>query len=367
MYPMMYGGRRMMKYENAALAAQNALGEQQRLNSPTWSSDFQHSFDPTYDPNAAERNHESDMQNGQQLEEQWRMGEENKGQLARIGATETGATERAKLSEAAAADRSREGINAENWRLMYGKTTPQATNDKFGTLALKNYNDMGQVIGETPYTWNQQTGEPLALKENNQIPSGDWLKAYDAKNPAHIQELYQHYSQMSPDQQAQFAQSLKPYPDLAIALHNHHQNQVGLNRPGQVSAQSANPTTLANVGQSKTESFMGPPVPEGYVGYSPFGNEYHTDARASKLAAIHAPSVDPFASTPGVFSGSMPAAPTYDERLKDFGGEMSTRFRRAGLPAATNASTNATPLSAIGNPSPTNIMGKLQSLEAPHP
>jgi hypothetical protein len=145
------------------------------------------------------------------------------------------------------ADRARAVTDAENWRLIYGKETPQATNDKYSTLALKNYNDMGQVVGETPYTWNQQTGEPLLAssgKQQQDFTRIPW-HTLDHNNPALVDHLANLHNGLSSEEQPAFRAAMLNNPDLAVKVSERIKALQG-QTPGQ-------PGSLINIGQGWTQ------------------------------------------------------------------------------------------------------------------
>jgi hypothetical protein len=88
---------------------------------------------------------------------------------------------------------------------------------------------------ETMHFYNPQTAAEV-LPGGGKQSTFD-LSRYNFKDPAHIQELVGHYSQMSPEQQSQFGQTIRSYPDLHIAfakeLENQQRNSGGLARAGQ--------------------------------------------------------------------------------------------------------------------------------------
>ncbi len=286
-----------------------------------------------------------------------RVGLENEGSLARVGLQEKAQTERTGMTEAGATARAGALQDAENWRHL----TPQASDQKYGAMGLKQYNELGQVTGETPFLYNQQTGEqpewqkPQAAGAMN----ADWLKGYNAKNPAHIQELYGHYSRMSPDQQSQFGQALRAYPDLAIGLHTYHQQQqaakpagglqtVGQPEPAPSYNTITNPVPAPSTGPPPEKGLNALGHPTGPVFFQPETTEAirgglnRLDEWGGNAGLIPSSSTNTATASP-----THTGAPSITRTLPPVG-----RMRFGNLPGS-------------GNPNPSNIMGKLQSLEMP--
>jgi hypothetical protein len=379
--PMMMYGRRGMKYGALGMRAQENALEESRLRSPTAAADFMHSFDPNYDPDAAARAHEHDLQDNHQRGEQWRIGEENQNSLARIRAQEGAQTERTKLSEAGMGERARAALEGENWRTMYNRTTPQASNEKYGALALKNYDANGTVTGETPFLYNQQTGDQAAWqKGNNGAPAFD-LSRYNFKDPAHIQELVGHYSQMNPEQQSQFGQTIRSYPDLHIAFAKELENQQ------KSSATPGEPGGLARISTGTTapslRSYTGEGVPIESPGSSletgaPVNaglNRITLNSRGNPAGPVFfQPQTLNSLNRWGANMGLIPSENAITGLVKNPvptpGGEYNTvtgSLRTAGKAENSFEGPTSSLRNAGGNPGSSDVMGTLRSFERPDP
>lgn len=232
---------------------------------------------------------------------------------------------------------------------------------------------------ETMHFYNPQTAAEV-LPGGGKQSTFD-LSRYNFKDPAHIQELVGHYSQMNPEQQSQFGQTIRSYPDLHIAFAKELENQQ------KSSATPGEPGGLARISTGTTapslRSYTGEGVPIESPGSSletgaPVNaglNRITLNSRGNPAGPVFfQPQTLNSLNRWGANMGLIPSENAITGLVKNPvptpGGEYNTvtgSLRTAGKAENSFEGPTSSLRNAGGNPGSSDVMGTLRSFERPDP